>query len=99
MKTTITKEKISNQLKNKFGLSSLLCEEIVTCLFSEILNLAKEDGKITLQNFGTWRINHKKSRFGFNMKARHAVTIEERTTLNFAPAKSFKQQINSKNVK
>ena len=49
--TTITKEKIAEQLKSQLGLSALMCEEITLQLFSAILDLTKENNKIMLQNF------------------------------------------------
>ncbi len=95
---TITKEKISDQLKNQLGLSSLLCEEITLHVFSEILQLTKNKNKTALQNFGTWKINHKNSRPGFNIKTGNSVAIEARSVLSFTPAKSFKKKINNTDV-
>ena len=37
---TVTKEKITNLLKEKLGFSSLLCEEITNNIFSEMLDLS-----------------------------------------------------------
>jgi len=91
---TITKEKIVEQLKKQLGLSSSLCEEITCNLFSEILALTKSDKKTTLQNFGTWRINHKAKRPGLNIHTGAAVQIEPRTVLRFLPSKALKEKIN-----
>lgn len=92
--TTITKEKIVEQLKNQLGLSALLCEEITCNVFSEILALTKSNKKTTLQNFGTWSINHKEARPGLNIHTGDAVQIEPRNVLRFAPSKSLKEKIN-----
>ena len=96
--TTITKEKIADQLKNKLGLSSLICEEITLHVFSEILQLTKNKRKTTLQNFGAWKISHKNPRPGFNIKTGNSVTIKARSVLSFTPAKSFKKKINNADV-
>ncbi len=95
---TITKEKIANQLKKQFGLSSLICEEIVTTVFSELLQITKDTKKTTLQNFGTWKVNHKNSRPGFNVKTGDSVPIKARNVLSFTPAETFKKQINKTDV-
>lgn len=92
--TTITKEKIAEQLKEHLGLSTLLCEEITRNLFLEILNLTKNSGKTTLQNFGTWKINHKDARPGFNIKTGKTVEIKPRSVLRFTPSRSLKEKIN-----
>ena len=91
---TITKEKIADQLKKQLGLSSLICEEIVINVFFELLQLTKNTNKTTLQNFGTWKTNYKKTRPGFNIKTGDPVSIKARNVLRFTPAKAFKKQIN-----
>ena len=78
---TITKEKIAAQLKNNLGLSSLICEEITLNVFSELLEITQNTDKISLQNFGTWQINHKDTRPGFNLKTGASVPIEARAVL------------------
>jgi integration host factor subunit alpha len=94
--STITKEIIAEQLKDQLGFSSLICEEITATIFSELLDLTRSEGSVALQNFGTWKINHKKSRPGFNIKAGHAVDIKERSVLRFIPSRAFRTKINDK---
>ena len=91
---TITKEKIAEKLKEQLGLSATLCEEIVTHTFSEIFRLTKRDAKTMLQNFGTWKINHKKTRPGFNIRSGEPVEIKPRTVLRFLPSRPLKEKIN-----
>ena len=93
--STITKEKIAEKLKAQLGLSLSLCEEITLYDFAEILNLAKKDQKVVLQNFGTWKINHKKTRPGFNIHTGNSVSIAPRTVLRFNPSRSFKDKVNN----
>ena len=91
---TITKEKIAEKLKNELGFSAPICEEITTSIFTEILHLTKRDDKTMLQNFGTWKINHKKTRPGFNIRLGQPVEIKARTVLRFLPSKPLKEKIN-----
>lgn len=93
--TTITKEKIAEQLKSQLGLSALMCEEITLQLFSAILDLTKENNKIMLQNFGTWKVNYKKPRPGFNIQTGNSVEIKSRSVLRFIPSKYLRKKINS----
>jgi nucleoid DNA-binding protein len=92
---TITKEKIAERLKTQLGLSATLCEEITSSIFSEIFRLTKRDEKMMLQNFGTWKINHKETRPGFNIRSKELVKIEARTVLRFLPSRPLKEKINS----
>ncbi|MDG1436273.1 MAG: HU family DNA-binding protein [Rickettsiaceae bacterium] len=95
---TITKEKIALHLKEQIGLSSLICEEIVLNIFSELLELTKSTGKTSLPNFGTWKIHNKKERPGFNIQTGDTVNIEARTVLQLSPAQSLKHKINNSDV-
>jgi nucleoid DNA-binding protein len=92
---TFTKEKIAERLKTQLGLSATLCEEITSSIFSEIFRLTKRDEKMMLQNFGTWKINHKETRPGFNIRSKELVKIEARTVLRFLPSRPLKEKINS----
>jgi nucleoid DNA-binding protein len=94
MTATVTKEKIAAKLKDQLGLSLSLCEEITIHIFAEILRLTKRDQKLVLQNFGTWKIRHKKSRPGFNIHAGNSVSIPPRIVLRLAPSRTFKERIN-----
>lgn len=91
---TITKEKISEELKKHSGLSSLICKDITDLFFQNVFNLTKEDGKLNLPNFGTFCISSKNERPGFNVKTGEEVKIPARTVFKFLPSRSFKEKIN-----
>lgn len=92
--STITKEKIAEELKMQLGFSLSLCEEIISNVFSEIISLAHKDQKLMLKNFGTWKVNNKKARPGFNIQSGEKILIAPRTVLRFSPSQSFKNLIN-----
>ena len=91
---TITKSKISKQLKEKLGLSELVCQEMVENIFNEIVEITINKGRTTLQNFGTWKINNKKARPGINIKTSQNVCIQPRKVLRLVPAIDLKKLIN-----
>ncbi|GAB4163996.1 MAG: hypothetical protein Tsb006_3360 [Rickettsiaceae bacterium] len=93
-KSTITKERIAEHLRDRLGFSVSICEDIISQVFSELVELTKRDQKTMLQNFGTWKMNHKKTRPGFNIRTGDAVNIEPRSVLRFSPSKSLKDKIN-----
>ncbi len=93
---TITKEKIAENLRNQLGFSVSICEDIVSEVFSQIIDLSISEQKVMLQNFGTWKINNKKSRPGFNIHTGAAVDIAPRSVMRLIPSKSLKEIINSK---
>ena len=94
MEKTITKEKIAEMLNDSMGISKAVCEEIVNATFEEIFALAKSSHKLTLQNFGTFKIHKKDSRPGLNINTGERVNIKAREVLTFSPSKALKNKIN-----
>lgn len=94
-KNTITKEILAEHLQTWLGFSVAICEDIVSEVFSEIVKLTKRDQKTMLQHFGTWKINNKKRRPGFNIHTGTAVEITPRSVLRLVPSKSLKENINN----
>lgn len=92
---TITKEKLAENLQSHLGFSVSICEDIVSEIFNQLIILTKRDQKVMLQNFGTWKINNKKSRPGFNMHTGTQVDIKPRSVLRLIPSKSLKEKINT----
>lgn len=90
---TITKDKIAAMLNSKLGFSKNLCEEIVNGVFSNILEIAKEQ-KLTLKNFGSFEVKEKNSRPGVNFHTKSPVSIESRKILRFVPSSKLKTMIN-----
>lgn len=96
---TITKAKIAGMLKQKVGFSGVLCEEIVSQIFSSLLELAQHEGKLIIRNFGGFRVNNKKARPGLNLKTKERVTIPPKKVLSFIPSTQFKSMLNSHEAK
>lgn len=90
---TITKEDISNELKNKLGFSAQVCDEIVNVLIDELITQTEENGKVTIKNFGKFFINKKNSRPGLNIKTGETVDIPARSVLRFIPSRLLKQKL------
>lgn len=91
---TITKEKIAEYINQEFGLSQLLCEDIISDIFDELIKLAEKDGKISIKNFGTFSVNSKHARPGVNLNTMKAVEIEARNVLSFVASKKAKEKLN-----
>lgn len=90
---TITKEKVSEKLQGELGFSNNLCDEITSVIFDEIFQLTQRDGKVMLQNFGTWQINHKESRPGFDIRSGNKVEVTPRRVFRFLPSRTLKTRI------
>lgn len=91
--TTITKEKIANMLKARLGLSTIICEELVEQLFSNIQDIAQSQ-RLTMVDFGSFCTKLKKARPGMNFHTKETITIPEKQVMRFIPAKKLKSLIN-----
>jgi len=92
---TLTKEKIAKHLQSNIGLSPAICEDFVSKTFEEIINLILRDEKIMIHKFGTWIINSKKERPGFNILKGDAVNISARKVLQFKSCKLLRDKLNA----
>lgn len=90
---TITKEKLTEHLKDSLGLSSLLCEEIVNVFFEEISSQTIRDSSVTINNFGKFFLNQKEARPGQNVKTGEEVQVPARTVLRFVPSRVLKKRL------
>ncbi|XVN40358.1 MAG: HU family DNA-binding protein [Rickettsia endosymbiont of Argas persicus] len=90
---TITKEKISVKLSSDLGFSKSLCEDIVNAVFSNILEIAKEQ-KLTLKNFGSFEVKEKNPRPGLNFHTKSKIIIDSKKILSFIPSSKLKALIN-----
>ncbi|GAB4515281.1 MAG: DNA-binding protein HU-beta [Phycisphaerales bacterium] len=54
----------------------------------------REDEKVNLANFGTFKLRHRAERQGINPSTRQPITIPASATVGFTPAKAFKQTLN-----
>lgn len=90
---TITKEAMTEDLKDSIGLSALICEEIVNVIFEELTNQIILKKSVTIKNFGKFTLNEKKARPGQNIVTGETVDVPSRTVLRFLPARSLKEKL------
>lgn len=92
-KETITKERLIEDLKESLGLSSLICEEIINVFFEELAHQTIKHSKVTINNFGKFFLNQKKSRPGNNVSKGQAVEVPARTVFRFTPSRVLKARL------
>jgi nucleoid DNA-binding protein len=95
MSQTVTKATLSNKVSERLGISQALCENIVSSLFEDIINLLDKEKILKVQNFGTFKIHDKKERFGLNISRMQPVTISSRRVINFLASKKLKTKVNN----
>ena len=95
LQNTITKDKIAKGLQSEMGISCSICEELVDIIFDEMTQLILRDGKLMLHKFGTWKVNHKKGRPGYNISSNVAVHIPPRSVLQFTSSQLLRGRLNA----
>ena len=94
-KQNISRDEIAEALKHEFGFNRKLCLDIVNDIFEIIIDGLKTDKKVKIHNFGTFKLNNKRSRIGRNPKTKEEAVISERNVITFKPSKEVKKYINN----
>lgn len=92
-----TREDIADSLHNDFGLTKKDCIIFVNDIIDIIIEGLNTKGYVKIHNFGSFKVNRKKSRIGRNPKTMENVMIRERNVLKFKPSKIVLDHINKYN--
>lgn len=70
--------------------ASLHTEAVIESLKEGI----KEDGKVTLQGFGSFNVKERKERKGVNPQTQESIIIPAKKVCSFKPAEALKELVN-----
>ena len=93
-KQNISRDEIAEAMKNEFGFNRKLCLEIVNDIIDIIIEGLQLDKKVKIHNFGTFKLNNKKSRIGRNPKTKEEYNISNRNVITFKASKILLKYIN-----
>ncbi len=95
-KQNISRDEIAEAMKNEFGFNRKLCLDIVNDIIDIIIEGLQTDNKVKIHNFGTFKLNNKKSRIGRNPKTGEEHKISSRNVITFKASKILLKYINNK---
>ena len=95
-KQNISRDEIAEAMNSEFGFNRKLCLEIVNDIIEIIIDGLKNDNKVKIHNFGTFKLNNKKSRIGRNPKTKEEYQISNRNVITFKSSKLLLKYINNK---
>ena len=95
-KQNISRDEIADAIKSEFGFNRKLCLDIVNDIVDIIIEGLQSDKKVKIHNFGTFKMNAKKSRIGRNPKTKEEYNISSRNVITFKASKILLKYINSK---
>ena len=94
-KQNISRDDIAEAMQNEFGFNRKLCLDIVNDIIDLIIEGLQLDKKVKIHNFGTFKLNNKKSRIGRNPKTKEEYNISSRNVITFKASKILLRDINS----
>ena len=94
-KQNISRDEIAEAMKSEFGFNRKLCLDIVNDIIDIIIEGLQSDKKVKIHNFGTFKLNNKKSRIGRNPKTREEYEISSRNVITFKASKILLRKINN----
>ena len=90
----MTKADLVEEVVKVAGISKKQAERIVQTVFSSIVDALRNESKIELRGFGSFRVRHRRSRQGRNPKTGDRVDVPEKRIPYFKPGKELKDLIN-----
>jgi integration host factor subunit alpha len=97
MRKNLTKKDLINSIYMQIGFSKNISENLIEDLLSTVIKNLKNEQKIKLSKFGTFKIITKNSRMGRNPLTKEKKIISKRNIVSFKPSKEFKNLLNIKN--
>ena len=95
-KENISRDEIAEAMKNEFGFNRKLCLDIVNDIIDIIIEGLQFDKKVKIHNFGTFKLNNKRSRIGRNPKTKEQYNISSRNVITFKASKLLLKYINNR---
>ena len=96
-KQNISRDEIAQAMQNEFGFNRKQCLDIVNDIIDIIIEGLQNDKKVKIHNFGTFKMNNKKSRIGRNPKTKEEYNISSRNVITFKASKILLKFINQSN--
>ena len=96
-KQNISRDEIAEAMHSEFGFNRKQCLDIVNDIIDIIIEGLQNDKKVKIHNFGTFKMNNKKSRVGRNPKTKEEYNISSRNVVTFKASKVLLRFINNTN--
>ena len=96
-KQNISRDEIAEAMKKEFGFNRKLCFDFVNDIFEIIIEGLQSERIVKIHNFGTFKMNNKKSRLGRNPKTKEEYNISSRNVVTFKASKVLLKFINNTN--
>ena len=90
----MTKSELMEALAESRGISRRTAEEVVNVLFDGMRDTLKNDGRIEIRGFGSFKVRHYKGRVGRNPKTGAEISVKPKKLPIFKVSKLMRELIN-----
>ena len=94
MRKNLTKKDLINLIYMQLGFSKQVSENLINDFLSTIILNIKNEKKLKLSKFGTFKVRPKNSRIGRNPKTKERFIISARNSISFTPSKKITKDLN-----
>jgi len=92
--TTLTKEKIADELQQNFDLSLRESKTLIETLLEEMKQELENGESVKISGFGKWLVKKKRARPGRNPHTGEKLEITARNVVVFHPSERFRASMN-----
>jgi len=89
----MNKAQLVDEVANQTGLAKKTSKEAVDAIISAITDSLAREEKVTLVDFGSFRIMDRKARKGVNPQTRQTITIPSKKVPKFRPGKGLREAV------
>ena len=93
--TTLTKERISDQIQRKLGFTPKESKELLEMLLEEMKAELENGNAVKVSGFGKWAVKDKRARPGRNPHTGEKLEISSRKVVTFHPSDKLRAVVNS----
>jgi DNA-binding protein HU-beta len=90
----MTQKDLINKLASDLDYTASDARIVLSAVIEGIKEAVKEDGSLTISNFGKFSVSRSKARKGRNPHSGESLIIKAHNRINFKPSKALKEYIN-----
>lgn len=88
------KDDFITKIAEKNDMTKKKTKEVFDSIFDELADVLDDDDKLTVRNFGTFKVSHRSARKGRNPQTGEEIQIPARKVAKFKASKSLKEYLN-----
>ena len=96
MSSTLTKDLLTEDLREKFNMSVKESKEIVEFLLEDLKSSLEKGDDVKISSFGKWTVRSKSARPGRNPHTGERIEITPRRVVTFHPSDKLRDSLNQK---